>query len=298
MPSLEFLAGTENVLAVVTKPDKPQGRGRHIKSQPVKLAAKSADLPVYEPDSIHQPFIEKLSNLLPDVIITVAYGEFLPETVLRLPPKGCVNIHPSLLPSYRGPCPIEWSLINGETSTGVTSIYMNRRMDAGDIIVQKKFRIGADFTAGDLSKKLSALAAEVLGETIGKLKSGEPLGIPQDEKCVTFAPFLKKTDCLIDWKKDAFCLRNLARGLNPHPGAYIRWSINKVLKVWEIDALKSFSTSGMPGEVVGCGGSEGIVVACGTGFAILKKVQTPGGRPISGAEFARGYHIEPGFKFG
>ncbi len=297
VPSLEFLAGTETVLAVVTKPDRPRGRGRHLKPQPVKLAAEGAGLPVYEPDSVHQQLIKKLSDLLPDVLITVAYGELLPEAVLRLPPRGCVNVHPSLLPSYRGPCPIEWSLINGEKSTGVTSIYMNRSMDGGDIIVQKTLPIEADFTAGDLSKRLSVLAVEVLGETLDKLKSGEAAGCPQDEEKASLAPFLRKVDCLIDWKKDAFCLRNLVRGINPHPGAYTRWGINKVLKVWEADALERFSASGVPGEVVGRN-DDVVIVACGRGFIALKKVQVPGGRPITGSEFERGYHIVPGFRFG
>ncbi len=233
IPSLELLSEKRediDILSVITKPDKKKGRGLKVSPLELKDLALKLGLNVYQPEELDNEVISHIKSFNPELIVVVAYGKILPKDILEIPPLGCVNLHSSLLPELRGAGAIAYSIIRGYTYTGVTTMYMNDEMDAGDIILQKKIEIKPEDTAGTLSARLAKEGAELLYQTLRNLKKGKISSIPQDESRATYAPMLKKEDGLIDWDKNAEEIFNLIRGLNPWPSAYT-YLKDKMLKI-------------------------------------------------------------------
>jgi methionyl-tRNA formyltransferase len=292
LPMLESAVREEHVAAVVTQPDRPSGRKRQVSQPPVKVLAAQKDIEVLQPLNVSHPnAISKISDLRPDLIVVVAYGAILKAPLLELPTLGCINIHPSLLPRHRGPCPIEWTLIKGEKVSGISCIYMDEGMDTGDIIMQRELDISASDTTGSLREKLSRLGAEVLAETLNQIKKGKVSRFPQKGN-PTYAPMLDKKDCLIDWSKSALSIHNLVRALNPHPG--VRAFPNgqsRGLIIWETELSGAGNEGSAPGEVTETS-RDGITVSTGEGCLLLRSIQPEGGKKQTGAEYIRGHNIE------
>jgi len=277
------------IAGVFTQPDKPGNRGMKVAFGPVKEVALRHGTPVYQPAGLRDgSALDILLKLRCELIAVVAYGKLLPVGILELPPLGCINIHASLLPKYRGAAPIQWAIINGEKETGVTSMYMAEELDAGDLLYTKKASIGEDETAGELYARLKALSAELLSETVGAISGGIAAGVPQDHSQATFAPPLKKEMSPIDWSQPAAAIKNKVRGLNPWPSATaeIRGITYKVLAA-DISAVK---TPAAPGEIVAAGGG-GLEIACADGSVIVTELQAPGGKRMSAADYLRGHRI-------
>ena len=229
-----------DILAVVTNPDRPKGRGMKLMESPVKQYAIQKNLKIYQPEKIRKntEFIEEIKQMKPDVICVVAYGKILPKEILDIPNKGCINVHGSLLPDYRGAAPIQWAVINGEKVTGVTTMYMDIGMDTGDMILKKETKIGEDETTGELWERLSTIGANLLVETLRKVEDGTAPRIAQGDK-FTIAPMLNKEISKIDWEnKTAKEIKNLVRGLNPFMGTY-SYIQGKKLKFWKVDIVKT-----------------------------------------------------------
>lgn len=290
LPILEAAIRVGDVTAVVTQPDRPSGRKRKITPPPVKTFALRNGIKVFQPENISHPdLVKELQALKPDLIVAAAYGSILKRSLLELPGMGCINIHPSLLPRYRGACPIEWTLIRGETVTGVSCICMNEEMDSGDIIVQRKLDISLSDTTGSLRDKLFSLGAQVLTEVVHQLREGTAK--PRAQKGEpTYAPMLSKKDLLVNWKKSALEIHNFVRALSPHPGARTYPDgESKRLIVWET-ALSS-QLHQEAGKVLAVS-DEGIVVSTGKGCLLLKCVQPEGGKKQTGAEYIRGHDVK------
>lgn len=293
VPSLERLLSSEHeIVAVVTQPDRPAGRGLKLKPPPVKEVAARHGIEILQPEKFNvPPVLERLEGLEPDLIVVVAYGKIFRRRSLNIPRKGCVNLHASLLPRYRGIAPVNWAIINGETKTGVTTIFMDEGIDTGDMILWRETSIGENETAGELLERLAHLGAEVLAETCDLISRGEAKRHKQDEALATYAPKLKKEDGLVSWGQPSRRVHNLIRGVTPWPGAVARIGARpvKVLKT-----SLGPSSSGNPGEIIAIDSSKGILVACAEGSVWLSQLQAPGKRPLSGAEFARGYRLKIG----
>jgi methionyl-tRNA formyltransferase len=293
LPTLRSLADTEEVIAVITQPDRPRGRGREVTPPPAKGLAFDLGLQVLQPERVKDPhFIAQLAELRPDVIVVAAFGQILPPAVLDLPHLGCVNVHPSLLPKYRGAAPINWAIINGESKTGVTTYLMDEGMDTGPILLVRDVKIGADETAEELGEQLAALGGELTRETIQGLKKKSLQPIPQDEKRATYAPLLKKADGLIQWEKEADWIRNQIRGMVPWPVAFTWWE-GKRMKLFR---GRTGHGTGTPGEITSVDG--GFEVACGTGSLFIEELQLEGGRKMGWEEFTRGHQLTPGERLG
>ncbi|OFZ67829.1 MAG: methionyl-tRNA formyltransferase, partial [Bdellovibrionales bacterium RIFOXYB2_FULL_36_6] len=219
VPTLEGLINSNHkIIAVFTQPDRPKGRGREVVPSPVKVKADANNIPVLQPEKVKEPdFIKKISEYNPDCIVVVAFGQILPKDILNLPRYGCINLHASLLPKYRGAAPINWALIKGETKTGVTSMFMEEGMDTGDILIQREIEIKEDDNAGTLHDKLSQIGNNVILETLDKLERGIIKRIKQDSSVATYASKIKKEDCIIDWNAGAEDIVNKIRGLTPLP---------------------------------------------------------------------------------
>lgn len=285
-----------NVLAVVVQPDKPKGRGMKLIYPPVKEYAISKGIPVFQPDSIknNEEFINVLKNLNPDIIVVVAYGKMLPKTILELPKLGCVNVHASLLPKYRGAAPIQWAIINGEKVTGITTIYMDEGLDTGDIIISESIGIDENDNAQDLHNKLAILGGEILIRTLDLIEKGIAPRTKQIGE-VSYAPMLKKEDGWIDWSKSAEQIRNLVRGLNPWPGAYT-FLHNKLLKIWQVEIINS-DESFLPGVIVKADLINGLVVSTGKNHLKILELQAEGGKRMSAEQYLIGHKLIPGEKF-
>ena len=304
--SLEKLIEKENVVAVVTQPDKPKGRGKRVHSPPVKTCAQKRSIPVYQPENIKdKAFLDKIASLHPDLIIVVAFGQLLSQELLNVPALYSINLHPSLLPKYKGPAPIPWVLIRGEKETGVTIQKMSEKVDSGEIILQKVVPISIEDTAGTLSFKLSRVGGEALVEAIQLIKKGKVRFRPQEGE-ESYAPKITKDIAGIDWKKSAFKIYNLIRGLNPYPGSFTTFiykrKIQKI-KIWKAILFKDVKTekrysSSPPGMVVKILKEEGFVVKTGRGLLLIKEVQLPNKPKISAYDFVKGYHIEEGVFLG
>ncbi len=294
VPSLEALVtGGYQVVAVVTQPDRPKGRGQMPAFTPVKEAALAAGLEVLQPEKVREPwFLTKLAELRPDVVIVAAFGQILPGEVLDLPPFGCINVHASLLPKYRGAAPIHRCIINGEERTGVTIMQMDRGLDTGDMLLQAEIEIGPEDTAGTVHDRLAGLGGALLLEALGKLARGELKRIPQDHSQSSYAPMLSREDELIDWMRDNKSLDNLIRGMNPWPGAYTIYK-GKIVKVWLARAEDSPGKS-IPGTVVRVDKNAGFEVQTGSGVLLVREVQPQGGKRMDAAAFARGYALAAG----
>jgi methionyl-tRNA formyltransferase len=291
VPSLKALIESEDeVVAVVTQPDKPKGRGLEVTSPPTKVLAEKHGIPVFQPQKIKtEEFFNELKKFSPDLICVAAYGKILPKNILELPPYGCINVHASLLPKYRGAAPINWAIIRGEKVTGITTMKMDEGMDTGDMLLKREIPIDDEDTGETLSEKLSHVGALLLIETIRLLKEGKLTPIPQDHSQATYAPMLKKEDGNIEWKKPAEDIRNLIRGTLPWPGAYTTLD-GKLLKIYKARVSEG---SGKPGEVIK---SEfGILrVATGKGALDILELQIEGGKRLKTEEFLRGRRIKEG----
>jgi methionyl-tRNA formyltransferase len=266
-----LMKGTHELVSVVTQPDRPVGRGRRLQASPVKERALAEGIRVLEPHSARQEeFISALRDLAPDVIVLAAFGQLLPEAVLHIPPQGCLNLHPSLLPKYRGAAPVQWAVINGEPKTGVTVFRMGRRMDAGDILLARQVSIGDEEDAAELSTRLSKLGARVIMETLGGLQRGTLSPVPQREEEATYARQLRKKDGQICWQSGAEQIERLVRGLVPWPGTYTSWR-GRRLKVHKAKARQGM-TLGKPGEVLTVN-RRGLWVQTGEGYLDMLEVQ-------------------------
>ncbi len=296
--SLEaLLKSDDSVVGIVTQPDRPKGRGQILTPSPVKLLAQREQIPLLQPLKIKDPeFLQALAGWKPDLIAVAAFGRILPPVILSLPPHGCINVHGSLLPKYRGAGPIQWAIINGETETGITTMLMEEGMDTGAMLLQEAIPITADDTAGSLSPRLAELGGRLLVETIVRLKAGTLAPQPQDASRATLAPLLKKENGAIDWVLPATAIANRIRGLSPWPGAYTtvvggdRWTI------WRALALPSSVTS-PPGMVVAIT-NEAIHVATGEGVLAVMELQPANSRRMAVSQYLAGHPILVGFQLG
>lgn len=289
LPALEALhrAG-HSILGVFTQPDKPKGRGYTLVPPPVKEYALKEELPVYQPATLRdgQAF-DTLKSLAPDVIVVAAYGKILPKEILALPRYGCVNIHASLLPKYRGASPVQWAVLSGETITGVTTMQMAEGLDTGDILLQRETPVAADETAVDLFPRLAGIGAELILETLEKLEAGAVTPTPQDEALASYAPIIKKPMAKVDWVKPAREINNLVRGMQPWPVAYTLAG-GKMLKIYRGRVLDR--CGGPPGRVVEA--DRRLVVSCGDGIGLeLLDVQLEGGKRMPADAMLRGRKI-------
>ena len=297
VPSLSGVAQSGHDLAgVVTRPDRPRGRGQKMRATDIKAAVASLglDVPVLQPESLKDArFHAQLQALKPDLFAVVAFS-ILPRSVLAIPRRGSVNVHPSLLPKYRGAAPIQWAIIKGETETGITIFQLSPRVDTGDILLQKKVAIGRDETAGEVYARLKAKGAALLVRALDGIADGSVAPVPQADEGVSRAPKLQKEDGRIDWSKSACEIRNLIRGTNPFPGAFTLWR-GAVLKVHRatVDAAR-----GEAGVVIRADDKRGLIVGTGAGGLALNEVQAAGKKRVSGPEFVRGYRIAIGEKLG
>ena len=292
VPTLQALIDHHEVLAVVTQPDKQRGRGKKMQFPPVKEKAVEYDIPVYQPQRARdEEFIEELKNLNPDVIVVVAYGQILPESILNIPKYGCINVHGSLLPKYRGAAPIQWAVLDGEEKTGITTMYMEKGLDTGDMIDKAEVVLDKKETAGSLHDKLMVLGADLLLETLKKLEDGTAVREKQNDEESCYAKMLSKDMGQIDFTKSAREIECLIRGLNPWPSAYTDWN-GKVMKIWEAGVLDE-NTDAKPGTIVKVE-KDGFFVQTGDGLLKVLALQIPGKKRMEADAFLRGYQIETG----
>lgn len=301
--SLEAIynAGHE-ILAVVTNPDKPKGRGMKMMESPVKQYAVEKGLKIYQPEKVknNTQFIEEMKELKPDVICVVAYGKILPKEILDIPSKGCINVHGSLLPKYRGAAPIQWAIINGEKTTGVTTMYMDIGMDTGDMILKKETAIGENETTGELWERLAKIGAELLVETLQKIEDGTAPRIPQGEQ-FTMAPMLNKEMSKIDWEnKSAEQIKNLVRGLNPIMGTYSYINEKKV-KFWKVEIAKELPNNKNIenceiGTVIYSNSKDGLYIKAKDGIIKVIEIQGENAKRMNVNDFLRGNEILEGTK--
>lgn len=288
VPSLEkLLERGDDICAVFTQPDKPKGRGHKLQAPPVKELALAHNIPVYQPDTLRSEDIQaEIKALAPEAIIVVAYGKLLPKAVLDTPKFGCINVHGSLLPKYRGAAPIQWAVIYGEKTVGVTTMYMGEGMDTGDMLLKAETPLGEEETAGELFDRLKLLGADLLGQTLDKLERGVLERVPQNEEEATKAPMLTKELSQIDWTRPAQEIHDLIRGLNPWPCACATLN-GKRLKLL---ASRVRETAGKPGAVVST--AEGMLVSCGDGSLLLTEIQTENGKRMSGKDYLLGHPLQ------
>lgn len=293
VPSLERLLTVHHpVLAVVTQPDRPRGRGLQVSASPVKELALAHGLQVLQPARARNPrFIAELRALDPHILVVVAYGQLLPLPLLAIPRLGCVNVHGSLLPKYRGAAPINWALIRGEEVTGVTIMLLEETLDTGPILLQASMAIHPQDNAQTLHDRLAKLGADCLIDALEGIESGRLTPIPQDQRQATYAPKLRKEDGTIQWERSAVELANLIRGVTPWPGAYTTHA-GAPVKIWRARAIPSPAT-GRPGEVARVE-QEGAWVETGDGYLLVEQVQIPGRRTMDVAAYARGHALHPG----
>jgi methionyl-tRNA formyltransferase len=294
VPSLEALvrAGFP-VVGVVTQPDRPKGRGKHLAPPPAKERAVELGLPVFQPEKVREEdFLEALRRLRPDLIAVAAFGQILPRTVLEAPSLGCLNVHPSLLPKFRGAAPINWTLIRGERVTGVTIMFMDEGMDTGDILLQEETPVGPEENAGELHDRLARSGADLLVRTIEGLLDGTIERRPQDSSRATLAPRLAKEDGLIRWNRPATDIVHLVRGLAPVPAAWT-WLDGRQVKVFAAGASEA-PFAGEPGRI-GELTEAGLAVATGEGIVFLKEIQMESKKRMPVEEFFRGYRPRSGF---
>ena len=286
----KILADGFDVVGVYTQPDRPKGRHMKLVASPVKEVAAVAGIPVFQPEHFREEeTVTELRELKPDICAVVAYGRILPQKVLDVPPLGCINIHASLLPKYRGSAPYQWAVLDGLAQTGVTAMYLCREMDAGDIIDVSKTPIGENETAGELLDRLAVLGAELLSKTLRRFEGGKVPAVPQNEAEVSYAPMLDKSICPIDWTKTAQQVHNHVRGLHPWPVATMELQ-GKTVKV---HATRVVEGSGRPGEILGLT-KTGLRIACGEGAVEILSLQAEGGKRMAAPDYFRGHPLERG----
>lgn len=296
-----YNAGHE-IMAVVTNTDKPKGRGMKVIASPVKQFALEKNLKIYQPIKVknNNEFIEEIKALNPDVICVVAYGKILPKEILEIPKLGCINVHASLLPKYRGAAPIQWAVLNGDEKTGVTTMYMDVGMDTGDMILKQEIEIGENETTGELWDRLSKIGGQLLVETLNQIEQKKAPRIPQG-KDFTMAPMLQKQMANIDWENQtAKQIKNLVRGLNPIMGAYSTLE-NKKIKLWKVDVLDKsddlFDESRKNGEVLLSNCKNGLYIKAKDGIIKVLEIQGENAKRMSIEDFLRGNSIKIGSIF-
>jgi len=293
-PTLQVLIDRgEQVVAVVTQPDRPKGRGQRLMPPPVKELAERHGLPVYQPSKVRAPeFVETIRELAPDLIVVVAFGQILPKALLEIPPLGCINVHASLLPRYRGAAPLNWCIVNGETETGVTTMLMDVGLDTGPMLLRQSTAIGPDEDIVSLHDRMSIMGAALLSETLDRVTAGTVVPQEQDGSQSCYAPMLKKEDGLIDWDRDARCIHDQVRGLAAWPVAYT-FLDGQALKVYR---TRIAGGEGLPGTVLRAD-KHGLEVACRTGSLVIEELQLAGKKRLDAASFLAGYVIPAGAVF-
>jgi methionyl-tRNA formyltransferase len=296
--SLEaLLKSDDSVVGIVTQPDRPKGRGQILTPSPVKLLAQRQQIPLLQPLKMKDPeFLQALAGWKPDLIAVAAFGRILTPTILSLPPRGCINVHGSLLPKYRGAGPIQWAIINGETETGITTMVMDEGMDTGAMLLQEAIPIAPDDTADTLSPRLADLGGRLLIETIARLKAGTLSPRPQDASQVTFAPLLKKEDGAIDWALPARILANRVRGLSPWPGAYTTVTGGDRWAIWRARAIPG-SVTKPPGTIIAVT-TDAIHVATGEGVLAVTELQPTNSRRMAVSQYLPGHPTAVGLQLG
>lgn len=288
-----LLKNGHEVCAVFSQPDKPKGRGHKLQPTPTKTLAEEYRVPVYQPVTLRDAAVqEQIAELSPDLIVVVAYGKLLPKEVLALPRLGCINVHGSLLPKYRGAAPIQWAVLNGEKKTGVTTMYMAEGMDTGDIILTAETEIGETETSGELFDRLKDLGADLLLETLCRLEAGTAPRIPQNDTDATLAPMLKKEMAEIDWAKSAGEIVNLVRGMNPWPCAFTKFE-SKKLKIFKVHMV---NLEGTPSGLTVQNGD--LAVYTGDKAVVIDELQPENGKRMSGKSFLLGHPLGKESKFG
>ena len=285
----KILADGFEVVGVYSQPDRPKGRGMKMVAPPVKEVALEHGIPVFQPENFHsEETVEQLRQLKPDVCAVVAYGRILPQKVLDIPTCGCVNIHASLLPQYRGSAPYQWAVLDGQKETRVSAQRMVWEMDAGDVIDVEKTPIGENETAGEVLDRLAVLGAKLLSRVLSRVKCGDKCcGTPQCPDHVTYAPMLDKTMCPIDWTKTACQVHNHVRGLHPWPVATAQIQGTK----FKIHATRVAEGSGAPGQILGLT-KTGLLVACGEGAVEILQLQAEGGKRMAAPDYFRGHPLK------
>ncbi len=303
VPSLKCLIESKHdVVAVLTQTDKPKGRKGKPEAPPVKNIALDAGLQVIQPENVNsEQIIEKLEKLNPDVIVVVAFGQKISDRILDLPKYKCVNIHASLLPKYRGAAPINWAIVNGEKETGITTIIMSNKMDAGEVIIRKSLTIGPEETAGELGIRLSDLGAETLLDSLMQIETGDVKYTQQDESLVSLAPKIKKSDGLIDWNQEEEKIHDFVRGMNPKPSAYT-FLVKSNSKERIIILKTERDNSSHNGAVIAPGtimeiSNQGIRTATQNGSIWIKEVKPEGKRMMSADAFSRGHDLKENYLF-
>ena len=310
VPALKALVEAgHQVIAVVTQPDKPKGRGKEVQMTPVKIQAMEYGIPVYQPAKVREAsFVEVLKGLEADVYVVIAFGQILPKAVLELPKYGCINIHASLLPKYRGAAPIQGCVIDGERETGITTMMMDVGLDTGDMLEKAVIPIEEKETGGSLHDKLSMAGGDLILSTLKKLEEGTLVRTPQTDEGTCYAKMLTKSLGDIDWNQGAVSIERLIRGLNPWPSAYTMWN-GKTIKIWAADVIAGreaadfLSESGVPAETgtapgtVVCSDKRGLVVCTGGGLLSIRELQMEGKKRMDTPAFLRGYPIPAGDVF-
>lgn len=293
-PTLQKLVERgEQVVAVFTQPDRPKGRGQRLMPPPVKELAERHAIPVYQPARVRNPeVVESIRQLAPDVIVVVAFGQILPKALLDIPPLGCINVHASLLPRYRGAAPLNWCIINGETETGVTTMLMDVGLDTGPMLLKQATPIDENEDIVSLHDRMSLMGAGLLSETLDRLTAGTIVPQEQDGSQSCYAPLLKKEDGRIDWHREAGCVHNQVRGLAVWPVAHT-FLDGQLLKVYR---TRTAGGNGLPGTVLRAD-RHGIEVACLKGSLIIEELQLAGKKRLDAASFLAGYAISPGAQF-
>lgn len=292
VPSLENIAKVHNVQAVFTQPDKPVGRKMILTPPDVKVCAEKLGIPVYQPVKLKDSdSYEIIKDLNPDVIVVVAYGQILPENILNIPKYGCINVHGSLLPKYRGAAPIQWSVLNGDKVTGVTTMYMEKGLDTGDILETKEYEIGINDTVGKVFDTLAEMGGKLILDTLEKAEKGQLHPIKQDDSKSSYAKMLDKSMCNIDFSKTNLQVHNQVRGLSPWPVASTKLN-GKVLKIFETRLAEG---KGKPGEILN---TNPLTIACGEGAVVVNTVQLQGKKKMDSKAFLQGHKLEKGTVIG
>lgn len=294
VPCLDMLVKEgHEVCLVVTQPDKPKGRGKKMLFPPVKEKAIEYGIEVFQPVKVkEEEAVEKLRSYNADIIVVVAFGQILPESILNMPKYGCVNVHGSLLPKYRGAAPIQWSVINGDTKTGVTTMYMEKGLDTGDMLLKAEFDISDEDTYGTVHDKMCVMGADVLKETLVKIENGTIVREKQDDALSNYAPMISKETGHIDWNKTSFEIINLIRGLDPVPAAWTVYN-GEVLKIWKAVKFECDNSTAKCGEIADIT-KKGFVVKTGDDFVLVTEIQARGGKRMATDAYMRGHAVEKG----
>ena len=293
VPSLEALLTKHEVVLVVTQPDKPKGRGKKMVPTPVKACALEHGIPVLQPEKVKEPeFVEQLRSYEPDLIAVTAFGQILSEPILEMPKYGCINVHGSLLPKYRGAAPMQWSIIDGEKVTGITTMYMAKGLDSGDMLLKAEVEITDEDTFATIHDKMAVTGANLLLDTLDQLEAGTLERIPQDHDAATYAPMITKETGHIDWSKNRQDIINLIRGLNPVPAAYTIYE-EEVLKIFGAVISDVQADDAANGEIVAVV-KKGFVVKCGDGFVLGTEGRALGGKRMMTDAYLRGHAMKEG----